>query len=287
MAEPGASASIDPMSHVVPAAVAPTSLLAVTDLDPWQVGALLELSAVMKRHPAAWDHCLEGRTVVCVFPSTCVTSRLAFTLAVHRLGAHPVTLTPADLETELGESLADAARMLSASCDAIAVHAFPHRDLQALTEHARVPVINTHSRHYDPWHGLTECLTLQERFGALDGLAVACLGATDHIVHALLELAPRTGIELRLASRSTALADPWTLASAGQAVHVVDDPAEAVAGARAVYTDAGGHPVTPEMLVGAAPDALVVHGPSLEHATNRVPMAQALLYTLITGDWET
>jgi ornithine carbamoyltransferase len=286
MAEAPPGATITPMLHVAPAPAAPRSLLALSELEPWQVRALLDLGAVMKRHPHAWHHSLESRTVACVFEPSSIAGRLAFFLAVHRLGAWPIAVTPEDLRTTLGGSPAGAARTLSDTCDAIAAHALSDRDLSMLAEHARVPVLNVHTRRCDPWQGLTDCLTLQERFGALDGLAVAYVGASDHVAQSLLELAPRTGIALRLSAPGGVTADPWAIASAGRWVRVTDDPAAAVAGADVIYTDTDGHPVTAELLSGAAPDALVLHAAARADTPDHVPMAQALLYTAITGDWE-
>jgi ornithine carbamoyltransferase len=63
-------------------------------------------------------------------------------VAVNRLGALPVMLTPTELRLGHGDSIADTARVLSSYCDAIAARTHRHRDLLELVEHASVPVIN-------------------------------------------------------------------------------------------------------------------------------------------------
>lgn len=236
--------------------VSPTrrNLLEIADLDAREFEALLDLASTMHRHPTAWRHSLEGRTVACVLHAPALAAHTALAAAVNRLGALPLMLTP-DAFPE------DDARMLSSACDGIVIHGARHRDLTDLAARATVPVVNACSREHDPCEALAHCLALRERFGSLDGLSIAYVGPAGPLAYSLLQAAPIARFQLRLACPATAMADPWVLASAGQAVRIFDDPAGAVAGAHAV-------------LRGDGP------------ASNRTPTTQALLHALITGDWE-
>jgi ornithine carbamoyltransferase len=116
--------------------------------------------------------------------------------------------------------------------------------------------------------------------------------------------------------------DPAIVDAAGDGVRLVADPRQAVAGARAVYTDVWvsmgdeaeqqrrladlrGYQVNAELMAFAAPDAVFLHclpahrgqevatdvidGPQSavwQQAANRLPTEQAALYALVTGDWE-
>src|SRR5919197_2452164 len=132
-------------AHVQPAAgsasaAAPRHLLGLDALSEADFGALLDLAAVMKRHPLAWRTTLEGRAIACLFEQPSTRSRASLQVAIHRLGALPVMLAPRELGG--GDSLAETARVLSSYCDAIAVRTPRHRDLLELAEHASVPVLN-------------------------------------------------------------------------------------------------------------------------------------------------
>ena len=72
----------------------PRCLLGVADLSPREFEALLDLAAVMKRHPLAWRSALAGRAVACVFEHSGLRSQVSLEVAVHRLGALPVVLQP-------------------------------------------------------------------------------------------------------------------------------------------------------------------------------------------------
>jgi ornithine carbamoyltransferase len=151
---------------------------------------------------------------------------------------------------------------------------------------------------------------------------VAYVGDGNNVCHSLIEAAELSGMRLDVACPPDRAPDAAIVASAGGLVRVVDDPREAVTGARAVYTDVwvsmgqeaeaadrraelARYRVTPELIRLAADDAIFLHclpahrgeevdaavidGPQSlvwEQAANRLPTEQALLYALITGDWE-
>ncbi len=279
--------------------------LHVADLDAERFAALLELAAVMKRHPLAWRDALEDRAIACIFGEPSSRGRVSIQVAVHRLGALPVMLTPEEMQLGLGEAATDTARELSAYCDAIAAHAVEPRHVLDLADFASVPVID--ARACQP---LADCLALQSRFGDLRGLPVAYVGHCGDIAHGLIEAAVLSGIELRLAAPAGGLADPALLFRAGRSVRVIDDPRSAVYGAQAVYTDASpeiddAYRVTAGLMELAAPGAVFMHplpahrgreveagvidGPASmvwEQAANLLPVEQALLRALVTGDWE-
>ena len=284
------------------ATAAPSHLLSVSDLDAEQFAALLDLAGQMKRHPLAWRSVLDGRSVACVFAKPSTRTRVSFEAAIFRLGGLPIMLRPDELQLGRGDPISDTARVLSSYCDAIVVRTFAQSDVLELAQHASVPVINALTDEHHPCQALADCLTLQERFGTLEGLEVAYVGDCDNVATSLKEAAELTGMDLRVA------APP-------------DDPRAAVKDARAVYTDVWvsmgqsdtharrarlePYRVTPELMALAAPDAVFLHclpahrgeevdaavidGPrSLvwEQAANRLPTEQALLHALVTGEWE-
>lgn len=277
-------------------------LLRVADLNPSQLAALLDLAGHMKRHPLAWRGTLDGRSVACYFAKPSTRTRVSFEAAIFRLGGLPIMLRPDELQLGRGEPIADTARVLSSYCDAIVVRTFAQDDVAELAAHASVPVINALTDDHHPCQALADCLTLQERFGDLRGLPVAYVGDDNNVATSLDEAAALTGMDLRIA------APP-------------DDPRTAVAGAVAVYTDVWvsmgqsdtherrrrlePYRVTEELMALAAPEAVFLHclpahrgeevepevidGPQSlvwEQAANRLPTEQALLHTLVTGEWE-
>jgi ornithine carbamoyltransferase len=293
------------------AAAAPRHLLGLGGLSATDFDALLDLAAVMKRHPLAWRSTLEGRAIACLFEQPSTRSRVSLEVAVNRLGALPVMLGTAELRLADGDSIAETARVVSSYCDAIAVRTRRHRDLLEVAEHASVPVINARTDREYPCRALADCLTLRDRFGDLSGLPIALVGDCEAVADSLIEAAMLSGIQLRIAAPPALLPDPALLVRARQAVRVCDTPREAVRGAVAVYAAAWRHEmsdmyrVTTELMSLAEPPAVFMHaiptvrgrevdedvldGPlavTSEQTANLLPVEQAVLRALVTGDWE-
>jgi ornithine carbamoyltransferase len=275
------------------------------DLDASRTAALLELASVMKHHPLAWRDALAGRAIACIYGGPSTRSRVSIQVAVHRLGAFPVMLSPDEMQLGRGEAATDTARVLSSYCDAIVAHTVRHRDVLDLADFSSIPTIDARA-----CQTLADLLTLRERFGELEGLPIAYVGRCGDVAHGLLEAAAVTGMELRIAAPPDGLADPALLRRAGRNVRIGDTPREAVAGALAVYTDAcddasGAYRVTAGLMELAAVGAVFMHplpahrggevepdvidGPASavwEQAANLLPVEQALLRAFVTGDWE-
>ena len=262
-------------------------LLGIDDLSVSDFDALLDLAAVMKRHPLAWRSALEGRAVACLFEQPSTRSRVSLEVAVSRLGALPVVLEPMELRLDHGDSIADTARVLSSYCEAIAVRTGRHRDLLELAEHASVPVINALTDREYPCRALADCLTLRDRFGELPGLQIAYVGACRPLTHSLIEAAMLSGITVSVAAPPAERPDPALLARAGSSVRMCETPREAVSGAVAVFA-ADSATVTPELMTHAAPGAVVMNAvpTARERALDLLGVEQAVLRALVTGDWE-
>jgi ornithine carbamoyltransferase len=300
-------------------ATTPRVMLRIADLTPGELHRLLDLAAAMKEDPNGWHDALAGTSVACYFSKPSTRTRISFEAAVHRLGGLPIMLRPDELQLGRGEPIADTARVMSSYCSAIVIRTFAHSDVEEMAAAASVPVINALTDDHHPCQALADLLTLRERFGDLHGLPVAFVGDGNNVAHSLIEAAMLTGIDLRLACPEGYGPDPNIAAGAT----VLANPREAVAGARAVYTDVWvsmgdaeserqrrlddlePYRVTPGLMSLAASDAIFLHclpahrGEEVatavidgahsavwQQAANRLPTEQAALYALVTGDWE-
>ncbi len=295
--------------------------LRVAELTTAQLDHLLDLSSELKAKPNARRAALQGETLALIFDKPSTRTRVSFGAAAWRLGMLPLELRPKGLQLGRGEPLEDTARALSGYVAAIVVRTFAQRTIEELAEAAEVPVINALSDTHHPCQALADLLTLRERFGALAGLKVAYVGDGNNVAHSLVEAGALAGVEVAVASPAGYEPHPDVVAwarSVGGAVEVLDDPAAAVAGADAVYTDTwvsmgqdadrdlrladlAPYRVDASLLAHARPGAIVLHclpahrgeevttevldGPRSaiwQQASNRLPTEQALLHALIT-----
>ena len=266
----------------------PQRLLGIDDLAAGDFAALLDLAAVMKRHPLAWRSALEGRAVACLFEHPSTRSRVSLEVAVHRLGALPVVLAA------VGGSTRRRHRPL-----AVVVlrrdrgsHGPPPGPARA----RRARVGAGHQRAHRSRAPVPGARRLPHVARALRRAARAGdrVGRRRRAGDAFADRGRATGgLHVRLAAPPALRPDPALLARAGGAIRVCDTPREAVSGAVAVYAATprrelpDAYTVTPELLSFAAPGALVLHAtPTAEQATNLLPAEQAVLRALVGGDWE-
>lgn len=292
----------------------PTDLLRISELEQAQLEWLLRLAADMKANPLGWVETLPGRTLACFFEKPSTRTRVSFAAAAHRLGLLPLLLRPDELQLGRGEPIADTARVLSSYTAAIVIRTFAQETIEQVAAAADVPVVNALSDQHHPCQALADVLTLQERFGELDGLRLAYVGDGNNVANSLVEIGRLTGIDVVVAA-------PPGFGPSVAGAQVVEDPREAVEGAHAVYTDVwvsmgeeaerderlrelAPYQVDLALMAAARPEAVFLHclpahrgeevaddvidGPQSavwQQAANRLPTEQALLYALISGHW--
>ena len=278
--------------------------------------ALLDLADVMKSRPHGFVKALRGDTLVCFFEKPSTRTRVSFAAAAERLGMLPLLIRPDELQLGRGETIEDTARTLSGYAAAIAARTSAQETVDLLAVAASVPVINALTDEHHPCQALADLLTLRERFGQLEGLHIAYVGAGNNVATSLLEAGALMGMDVVVAC-------PPGYEPGVTGAHVVTDPLEAVAGADAVYTDVWvsmgeeaerdarisafePYRVDARLMAAARADAIFMHclpahrgeevtaevidGPQSvvwQQAENRLPTEEALLFALVTRRWET
>jgi aspartate carbamoyltransferase catalytic subunit len=172
---------------------------------------------------------LEGVTVATLFTEPSTRTRVSFELAAQRLGAQ-VASVEMQLSSRLkGESMLDTVYTL----EALHVDCFVLRDAEATVPDlvadavaAHVSVLSGGAGSYaHPTQGLLDALTIRQRKGKFDGLAVAIIGDVRHsrvarsAWHAFATLGVR---ELRIAGPDPLLPDADQFAGARRC-HSIDD----------------------------------------------------------------
>jgi ornithine carbamoyltransferase len=204
-------------------------LLTGIELERDELLALLDRADALKAAPLS-SRALEGRSIALIFEKHSTRTRLSFEAGIFELGGQPVVLRRDDLQLARGESVGDTARILSRHMAAIGVRTGPDALLQELAGVATVPVFNMLTAGHHPCQALADLMTLREQFGRLEGLRVAYVGDGNNVARSLALVGARAGVEVAIAS-------PHGYTLDGAPAELTTDPAEAVAGAHAVYTD--------------------------------------------------
>jgi ornithine carbamoyltransferase len=211
------------------------------DLTREELLALLELAEKVKNMPVRYAKALTGRYLSLLFEKPSLRTRFTFELAIKQLGGDSVTSVGLIGDRE---PLKDIARNLERWTSAIVARTFTQGTIDSLAEWASVPVINALSDMYHPCQALADVFTLRERFGDLRGVKLAFVGDGNNVAHSLMLCSARLGMHFSIATPSGYQPDAAIVriaeqmaAANGSTVSVTEIPADAIAGADAIYTD--------------------------------------------------
>jgi ornithine carbamoyltransferase len=264
------------------------AFLSVLDLEPVELENCLELAAQTKADrrilglQAPTAHALSGRHVAMLFEKQSLRTRTTFEIAIHELGGHVVMLQP---DSALGsrELIGDVARNLERWVDAVIIRTYSQAVLQEFAAAApRLHVINALTDEQHPCQAVGDFLTLRERLGPLRGKTLAFVGDGNNIATSLAHAAALLGVHFHVASPEpfqlphTVVQQATGAARHGARLRLFTDPADAVAGADAVYTDVwtsmgreaetdvrrqafAGFTVNDELMALARPGAIFMH----------------------------
>ena len=218
-------------------------VLTMDDLSSDEVREVLSLSADLKSkfNSGIREDLFPRRVMAMLFQKPSLRTRVSFETGIRHLGGASLFLGE-DVGWGNRESIEDFAGVLSRYVDLIVVRAKLHDSVVQLAEHSQCPVINGLTDLSHPCQALADLLTVQESFGTLEGLKIAFVGDANNVSRSLGFACAKLGVNFALASPTGYEFDAeiWermqAIPGAGQIVDT-RDPAEAVDGAAAVYTD--------------------------------------------------
>ncbi|HEX9760267.1 MAG TPA: ornithine carbamoyltransferase [Candidatus Acidoferrales bacterium] len=231
--------------NAVPATLTLThDLVTGTEFAPAQVRELFHLAADIKARPDRYRGALGGRFLALIFEKPSLRTRVTFEIGIQSMGGGAVFLDHTGTRLGERESIKDVAKNLNRWVQAIVARTFEQRVVEELALHSASPVINALSDRFHPCQALADFFTLEERFGSLRGLKLAYVGDGNNVCHSLLIAGARLGAHIRVATPEGYEPDSSIIAEARRAaketrgrIEILHDPAEAVAGVQAVYTD--------------------------------------------------
>jgi ornithine carbamoyltransferase len=258
----------------------------VLDIDDLGIEGLSQVLALAGADLGSLPRVLDGQGVAMVFEKPSNRSRNSTEMAVVSLGGHPVYIQGQEVGIDIRETAADVARTLACYHVVLCARVMDHGSLVRMADalddaDATVPVINLLSDVAHPCQALADVLTLMQCFGAetLPDRSVAYIGDANNVWRSLAIAASMVGLSTRVASPvgfGPTDADVELVRSFGGDLEVTDDPAQAVSGTDAVYTDVWtsmgqeaeaaarlqafrGFQVNEELLKGAKEGAVVLH----------------------------
>ena len=219
-------------------------LCSVADLSPQELAAILELAHAVKASPDDFRHALDAKQMVLFFEKDSLRTRLTFEAAMSTIGGNAIFVDQTAQPLGERESIPDVARNLERWMHIIVLRTFAHDTITEMAAHAGVPVINALSDLEHPCQAIADFMTLEERFGAVDGLKFTYIGDGNNVCHSLMlagallgsnvTIATPKGFEPKLDIIHKAIE---ISENTGGSLTLTHDPVKASTGADAIYTD--------------------------------------------------
>jgi ornithine carbamoyltransferase len=256
-------------------------LLTILDLSKEEILALLgrarELKALHRRGET--HRPLVGKSLAMIFDKPSTRTRVSFEAGMAQLGGVTMYLERGQTQLARNEPLADTARVLSRYVDGVVIRTFAQETAAELARHADIPVINGLTDSHHPCQVLSDLMTIEERFGTIEGLKIAWIGDGNNMANSFITAALRLDFELYLACPPGYEPDAALLAQAEwgkRPIYLGQDPRWAAAGAQVINTDVWAsmgqeeesaarqeafwpYQVNAELMQAASPEAMVLH----------------------------
>lgn len=218
--------------------------LQVSDLSRRDLSRLLDLAVECRELPHIRNALLADEIVFCYFAKPSTRTRVSFAAAVSHLGGEAEFVGPSELQLGRGETIEDTAMVVSRYARAAVIRTFDHEDVSRFAAAATIPVINALTDLHHPCQALADALTIRDRFGRLERLRLAFVGAGNNVTHSLVQLGALAGMHVvvatprELAPSEAVMSEAAVAAgAAGGTVEWFEDPRDAVRDADVVYTD--------------------------------------------------
>ena len=185
-----------------------------------------------KRYQRYWP--LEDRTLAMIFEKPSTRTRMSFESGMHQLGGTAIYLYTRDSQLGRGESVEDAAQVISRMCDVIMVRTFQQDIIERFARNSRVPVINGLTDEYHPCQILADIYTYIEHRGPIVGKTVAWIGDSNNVCNTWLQAAEILDFKLNISTPPGYEIEPQR---ANRNCQSFRDPMAAAKGAHLVTTD--------------------------------------------------
>ncbi len=176
--------------------------LQLTDFSREELDYVFERTRIIKARFKSYQRYwpLQDRTLVMIFEKASTRTRLSFEAGMHQLGGSAIYLNTRDSQLGRGESVEDAAQVISRMSDIVMIRTFEQAIVERFASHSRVPVINGLTNEYHPCQILADVFTYIEQRGPIRGRTVAWIGDSNNVCNTWLQAAEIFDFNVRVST---------------------------------------------------------------------------------------
>lgn len=170
-------------------------VLNISDFTKSDLDHILSVAGNIAKNPSRYGEVAKGKILATLFFEPSTRTRLSFESAMLRLGGGVIGFSDMSASSAAkGETIEDTSRTVSCYCDVMSVrHPVPYSP-HKMADVATVPVINAgDGPNEHPTQTLTDLVTINQRFGRLEGLTIGLCGDLKYgrTVHSLIKMLSR------------------------------------------------------------------------------------------------
>ncbi|HLD85454.1 MAG TPA: ornithine carbamoyltransferase [archaeon] len=154
----------------------PKHFLSLKDFTQKDIAILIKDAIAIKKNPKHYANAAKQKTLLMVFETSSVRTRLSFETGMTQMGGHAIAYSTAESTLGKKESIEDFSRTASRYVDIITARLSSHEMLEKMADVSSVPVINALTRQEHPCQIASDLMTIQEKFKKLKGLKLAFVG---------------------------------------------------------------------------------------------------------------
>ena len=222
-------------------------LRTMSDFSDEEMMELVDLALALKARKDAGvrGDLLRRRNIALIFEKSSTRTRNSCVVAAQDEGGNAQYLGGHDTHFGHKESVKDSARVLGRLYDGILFRGYKQDTVEQLARWSGVPVWNGLTDESHPTQILADLMTLRQAFGDIRGKKLVYMGdGRNNVANSLMMGCAKAGVNYVNCTPKELLPDPALVAKAaavaarhGATVAVESDPAVAVRGANALYTD--------------------------------------------------
>lgn len=187
---------------------------------------------------------LNNKVIGMIFEKPSTRTRVAFEVAINKLGGTSLFLNSNDLQLSRNEPIKDTARVLSSYLNCLIIRTHKHEVLEEFAQHSTVPIINGLSAKEHPCQTLADLMTIQEILGTLTAKKVVYSGRYNNVAHSLMIGCLKMGMVFCLLGPKAHMPSPEIIEHAKEitatnsgTLLLTEEIKQGIEGSHIVYTD--------------------------------------------------
>ena len=176
---------------------------------------------------------LLDHTLVMIFEKQSTRTRLSFEAGIGQMGGRAIYLNTRDTQLGRGETIEDAAKVISRMCNLVMIRTFEQETIEKFANNSKVSVINGLTNQYHPCQILADIFTFIEYRETIENKKITWIGDKNNVCNSWIEAASLLNFNLTISCPRKYFGE----SQLGKNVSYIEDPMLACTDADLITTD--------------------------------------------------